>query len=51
MSQRAALKTESAEVKAEAVPVRRNIKKQEEGETKDDEVNTKPVPKPREANK
>ena len=51
MSQRAALKTESTEVKEEAVTARRNIRNKEEQETKVAEVNTKPVPKPREANR
>ena len=50
-SQRATLKTESAGVKEEALPREKNINRPEEEEEKGVEVNTKPVPKPREANK
>ena len=49
-SQRATLKTESAGVKEEALPREKNINRPEEEEEKGVQ-NTKPVPKPREANK
>ena len=50
MSQRGARKTESTEGKEEEAQVKKRVQKHEE-ETKDVEVEERPVPKPREANR
>ena len=51
MSQRGARKTDLEEGKEEAVQVKKKVQQQDAEETKDVEVEERPVPKPREANR
>ena len=51
MSQRGARKNESDEGTKEAVQVKQKVQMQDAEETKDVEVEGRPVPKPREANR